>query len=150
MSVDQSEKKFAKNINGKLTVASGAKNDDSDIIAGDYIIECKRRDSENPNNIIFYKKYWNKLIKQGIKHNKEVAYVYISNDEEYVFVDHLKGSEWVINEINYVEKTNIIINKDEYDTLYRSNVNTKYAIKIGNKELFIISMYRFKRMIEND
>lgn len=152
MSRDLSEKNLAEMLGGQLTSGSGAAMDDADIRYKKFLIECKRRDN-NSHNIVFYPKFWDKLIKQAIKHYKLPAYCYITENEYFIFIDKVLAfqlyKKWIIYKAPYKGKVNYNISLEDYDRYYyalkaRAKEGQEIGIIINN--WMLITVHTFKRI----
>lgn len=156
MSVDNSEKDLANFLGGQLTLASGAIGDSADIHYKNYIIECKRRDTSTSNeNIVLYTKYWKKLVKQSIKHNKIPVYVYQTDNTDYIFIEkdiaYSLYKEWIINKTNYNKQINYILKVKTFNYIYdklSERKNKKEEIGIVMDNWIILTKYCFKRITQ--
>ena len=120
MSNDILETTLAKKLKGKLTRGSGCVCDDADIRVDGFLIEAKRRSATK--SIILDKKYWEKLRKQCVKYNKMPLYVFQAGDDAYgiTYLDAFNIIEYKVEHmIDIEDKTNIIIQKDDLNFVYK-------------------------------
>ena len=117
---DKSEEIIAKKLGGKLTHSSGAVMDDADIRIEGFLTEVKHR-SGLGNKVVLDPKFWEKLRKQCVKHNKMPLYVYQA-DEDIYGITYIDSFYWIENKAEQMIKPRIgktiIFRKDELNSIY--------------------------------
>jgi hypothetical protein len=159
MSIDKSEKVAAKKLGGRLTRASGAICDDADIKCEQFIIESKRRES-NQSEIIFYPKFWEKLLKQAVKCRKRPVYMWHTGGKCFVitYEDDILGAFSLMKRMAtgiafpYKEKVNFRFLIDDFEnataTEYRNGYQPYGFFFYKKIPMALIDFTTFKEIVE--